>query len=253
MSNISPTHKESTFWERYRLLFNRRGEDGWSVLFGYPIARLLVVLIVPVLWITPSRLTLLGFAIKLACVAAILPQAEMPMWSVVVLLQLAQILDSMDGTLARARPAFSKLGAFLDKITDAIGFYGICVAVGIRATAQTGEWHFIVLGGVAGACFLQLCYMYWVVKGATPAENSSASMAGGADPLPWSELFREWLGGFLKLRSFGEADVYLWISVFAISSRYDLCVYLLVVTQGLTMLKRTVDHLKTLSAMDRQI
>lgn len=252
MSKESNTVSNPTFGERYRLLFNRRGEDAWSVLFGYPVARLFVVLVVPILWITPSLLTMVGFVIKLGCIAAILPSVGLPLWSIVVLLQLAQILDSMDGTLARARPAFSKLGAFLDKITDAIGFYGICVAVGIRAAEQTGEWYFIALGGIAGACFLQLCYMYWVVRGATPSETSSASMAGGAEPLPWTQLFREWLGGFAKLKSVGEADVYLWISVFAIADRFDLCVYLLVLTQGIAMFKRTLDHLRTLVALDKQ-
>jgi len=253
---MTPQNSDSSdpgFWERYRYLCNRRGEDGWSVLFGYPVARLLVVLVLPILWITPSRLTLLGFGVKLGCIVALLPTFGAPLWAIVVLLQVAQVLDSMDGTLARARPAFSKLGAFLDKVTDAIGFYGICVAVGIAASSQTGEWVFIVLGGVAGACFLQLCYMYWVVRGASNEGRSPAAMTGGAEALPWSQLFREWLGGFAKLKSFGEADIYLWISVFAIANRYDLCVFLLVGTQGIAMVKRTIDHLRTLAAMDKEL
>ncbi len=222
------------------------------MLFGYPVARFFVVLLLPVRWVTPSLLTLMGFAVKLACIAVIWREDWGTVWGIVLLLQLAQIFDSMDGTLARARPAFSKLGAFLDKVTDAIGFYGICVAVGIRAAAQTGDWFYIPLGGIAGACFLQLCYMYWVVHAATPNEAGTTSMAGGAEPLPWRQLLREWMSGFAKLRSFGEADVYLWISIFAVLNRWDLCVYLLVVTQGFAMVKRTVDHIRTLAALDRK-
>ena len=251
MSTSSTTAESRTgFWERYRLLCNRRGEDAWSVLFGYPVARFFVVLLVPVRWVSPSALTLVGFAVKLACVASIWPALGAPVWAIVVLLQLAQVFDSMDGTLARARPQFSKVGAFLDKITDAIGMYAICVAVGVRAAQATGDWWHMILGGVAGACFLQLCYMYWVVKSAVGTDSSGAAMAGASDPLPWSQLFREWLGGFPKLVSFGEADLYLWLAVFAIVDRWDLCVYLLVSTQAIAMVKRTVDHLRILSAAD---
>jgi phosphatidylglycerophosphate synthase len=235
------------FWARYRLLFNRRGEDFWSVVFGYPVARLLVVLLVPVHFIKPSHITLLGFAVKLACAALLWPTLGLSIWWLVALLQVAQILDSMDGTLARARPAFSKTGGFLDKVTDGVGLYAITTVLGVRAAAETGDWWHMILGSSAGASFLVLCYMYWVVKASAHPQQSAQAMAGGAEPLPWSDLFKEWLSAWPRAIRFGEADLYLWIALFAVLDLWAECVYLLVVTQGFTMLKRFVDHLLTLS------
>ena len=98
------------FLERYRRLFNRRGHDWWSIVFAYPIARLALVFVEPLRWITPSRITLVGFVCKRAAAAAIWVGAGL---AAAGLLQLAQILDAMDGTLARARREFSRAGALL--------------------------------------------------------------------------------------------------------------------------------------------
>lgn len=238
---------EPGFWERYRRLFNRRGEDWWSVVFGYPVARLFVVALVPIGWVTPSLLTIAGFFIKLA--AAALIWREDGMWAAAALLQLAQVFDSMDGTLARARPALSRVGGFLDKVTDGVGLYALCVVVGARAAADTGDTHLIVLGGAAGAAFLVLCYMFWIVR-ATEETVSPQGMAGGADAPSWRDIGREWARGWLRIVKFGEADLYLWIALFGLLGRWRELVYLLLVTQGFTAAKRFVDHLLTLSRSD---
>jgi phosphatidylglycerophosphate synthase len=246
-SEVGQAVSERGFWERYRELFNRRGEDFWSVVFGYPVARFFVVLLVPVTWISPSTITLVGFAVKLAAAALLWPDLGVSVWWVALLLQVAQVFDSMDGTLARARPAFSKVGGFLDKVTDGVGLYAIATALGVRAAHETSQWWHLILGSAAGACFLVLCYMYWVVKASAQAQQSAQSMAGGAEPLPWRELGKEWLSGWLRAIRFGEADLYLWIALFAVLDLWAECVYLLVATQGFTLLKRFVDHLQTLA------
>src|SRR5262245_42543332 len=90
--------------ERYRALHNRRALTWWSTVFGYPIARFLLIWIVPVRWITPTQLTLVGFAAKLAAAYALLVASSTGGFAAAfALLQVSQVLDSMDGTLARAR------------------------------------------------------------------------------------------------------------------------------------------------------
>lgn len=237
------------FWEHYRQLFNRRGEDFWSIVFGYPVARLLVLLVLPIGWITPTLLTLIGFAVKGGAVTCLVIDDVGATWAAAGLLQLAQIFDSMDGTLARARPAFSHTGGFLDKITDAVSLYAIATAVGVRAAAETGDWHLIVLGSAAGACFLLLCYMFWIVR-ATGETVTPRSMAGAAPVPSWAAIGREWLRGWGRALAFGEADLYLWIALFAVFDRWRECVYLLLITQGVVVLKRAVDHLLTMRRSD---
>ena len=47
-------------------------------------------------------------------------------------------------------------------------------------------------------------------------------MAGAPATSP--RPLREWLGGFARLPLFGEADLYLWISVFALAGWWaELC------------------------------
>lgn len=242
----------ATFWERYRQLFNRRGEDWWSVVFGYPVARLLVVLLVPVGWVTPSLLTVVGFGVKLAAAACLWQSEPAAIWLAAALLQVAQVFDSMDGTLARARPAFSHVGGFLDKVTDGIGLYAICTAVGVHAARDTGEVHLLVLASAAGAAFLVLCYMFWVVRAAVEPDGSARNMAGGAPVIGWRDIGREWLVGWTRMFKFGEADLYLWIALLAVLDQWRILVYLLVLTQGTTAAKRFVDHLLTLRRSDAQ-
>jgi phosphatidylglycerophosphate synthase len=210
--------------ERYRRLHNRRAFTWWSTVFGYPVARLVLVWVVAWRRITPTAITLVGFGAKLAAAAAIAAGAAVPAF---VLLQVSQVLDSMDGTLARARRQASATGAFLDKLTDALGLFAICAAVG----AQAGGAGFTVLAcGGAFACDAA-CYMYWVGRAAAPP--LLAPPLDGAAAVPsWRAIGREWLLGWLKLPLFLEADLYLWIGVLGLAGQWRALCVLLAVTQG---------------------
>ena len=244
--------REPGFWERYRQLFNRRGSDFWSIVFGYPVGRLLVLLILPFSWITPTLLTVVGFACKLGA-AALLWRADLaPLVWVVVLLQAAQVLDSMDGTLARARQSYSLTGAFLDKVTDALGLLAIAAALGWRAAHETGQLELIPLGFAGGAAFLMLCYMYWIVHAVRVKDADAGAISGGAPSISWAGIGREWLRGFTRIVRFSEADLYLWIALGAIFDLWAETVYLLCLSQGLTLVKRFVDHVRWLHRVDHE-
>jgi phosphatidylglycerophosphate synthase len=224
--------------ERYRLAFNRRGHDWWSIVFAYPIARFLVALAEPVAWITPTAVTLAGFACKLAAAAWIWTGAPGQPVAAAVLLNGAQVLDAMDGTLARARKTASRAGAFLDKVSDAVGFGALAIAIGHRAAVITGDPLLASLGGVAAAGFAVVCYMHRLVRAATGPAVEAAALAGGGAALSWPEIAREWACGWTRVLRFQEADLYFWMSLLVALSWWRACVHLLaaVVTFGVAYL-----------------
>jgi len=230
-----------SFSERYRALFNRRGSDWWSIVFGYPVARLLVVPLIPIKVITPTLLTLIGFACKLGAAWLLLSADFEMVIAGAALLQVCQVLDSMDGTLARARSEHSPLGAFLDKVTDGVGLFVLCLAVGLKALAVSGDPYALVAAAGAGGAFLMLCYMYWVAQGLAPPDDVQAH-DGGAPVLSWSAIRREWLLGWTKIIRFAEADLYLWIAVLAVLGQWRYLCFGLAASQIFTMLKRAIDH-----------
>lgn len=233
--------------ERYRALHNRRALTWWSTVFGYPIARFLLIWIVPVRSITPTQLTLIGFAVKLAAAAALLGAGSPAgVAGAFVLLQISQVLDSMDGTLARARGQASAAGAYLDKLTDAIGLFAICAVVGVRAAGGAGGGGGAIypLLACAGAFACDLaCYMHWVVRAVAPAAAPAGRVDGGAPVLGWRAIRREWLRGWLKLPLFLEADLYLWIGMFASFGAWRALCVVLAVTQGVALVLVVAHHL----------
>ena len=239
------------FPERYRLLFNRRGNDWWSIVFGYPVARLLVVFVEGWGWVTPGLLTLAGFVCKLAA-AAVLWTGEglAGPWLLPLLLQAAQVLDSMDGTLARARRRFSLAGAFLDKATDAIGFSAIAIALGRHAGRVTGDPLLSTAGGIAGAAFLAICYLHWMARAMLEPASKAGPLAGGGPPLSWGDIWREWLGGWRRIWRFGEADLYLWISCFALAGAWGAAVWFLCLVQSIGLLYMLVHLWRKLRRVD---
>ena len=238
----------SSIGERYRALHNRRALTWWSTVFGYPIARFLLIWIVPVRWITPTRLTLVGFVVKLAAAGALLGAASpASLIAAIALLQVSQVLDSMDGTLARARGQASATGAYLDKLTDAVGLFAICAVVGVRAAAGgDGAVYPVLACAGAFACDLA-CYMYWVTRAVVPAAARAGRIDGGAPALDWRAIRREWLCGWLKLPLFLEADLYLWIGVFAWFGAWRPLCIVLAATQTAALVVVVTDHLIRLS------
>src|SRR5258708_1590684 len=130
--------------ERYRALHNRRALTWWSTVFGYPIARFALIWIVPVRWITPTQVTLVGFVAKLAAAAA-------------------------------------------------------------------------------------------------------SRIDGGAPVIGWRAIRREWLRGWLKMPLFLEADLYVWIGVFAWFGAWRALCVVLAATQGAALVVVVAHHLHSLS------
>ncbi len=102
--------------------------------------------------ITPNQVTVVSI---LVAIALVLSTALGGRTGVIVggcLLQLHNILDSCDGELARLRFQYSKLGQWLDSISDCLADGGFVAACAIAAG---GPWLTIGLGVVGARLYLE--------------------------------------------------------------------------------------------------
>ena len=212
----------------------------------------MVLLMPPFKWITPTLLTFMGFGTRLAASVLVLYTDRASMIACLILLQVTTVLDAMDGTLARYRKLGSMAGAFYDKILDGIGLFILGVGLGMRAYAETGDPWLIPAACGAGAAYIAVCYMFWVVE-AVREEKPTASTISGEAPVPtWGGIAQEWLAGWKEIIRFNEADLYFWICLFMVLDQWAVMVYFLLITQGFTMIKRGLDHSRYLAKLDRE-
>ncbi len=120
--------------ESVRLRMANRANDGFfSVFFLRKFSKILTWLAVKI-GATPNQVTLLSFAIGLYSAYSF---SHGDFWSIfigAVLLQVSIIVDCVDGELARYTRKFSKLGAWLDAVTDRVKEY--MVFMGLAYGAQ---------------------------------------------------------------------------------------------------------------------
>lgn len=96
--------------------------------------------------LTPNHVTLLATALGVVAWALLLAGSRPGLALAGVLLQVHSVLDSCDGELARLRFQFSRLGEWLDNVTDELVDDGFAVCAGLAAG---GPW--LGLGLVGGA------------------------------------------------------------------------------------------------------
>ena len=91
------------FKARYQAMKNRQANDWWTITFGDPISWIVLGGIGDIKWITPIGITWLSFLCKISPSILILYSDRNLIILAALLLQIGQILDSMDGNLARYR------------------------------------------------------------------------------------------------------------------------------------------------------
>lgn len=118
---------------RLRLKMANRANDGfYSVFFLRKFSKLLTWLAVRVN-ATPNQVTLISFAIGLYSAFCFTKGTFSQTLLGAVLLQLSIIVDCVDGELARYTRKFSKLGAWLDAVTDRVKEYMVFLGLAIGA------------------------------------------------------------------------------------------------------------------------
>lgn len=121
---------------RLRLKMANRSNDGFfSVFFLRKFSKLLTWLAVKV-HATPNQVTLLSFAIGLYSAYLFSRGTFIPILIGAILLQLSIIVDCVDGELARYTRKFSKLGAWLDAVTDRVKEYMVFLGLAYGASLE---------------------------------------------------------------------------------------------------------------------
>lgn len=121
---------------KVRLSMANRANDGfYSVWVLRKFSKVLTWLAVRI-GATPNQVTLLSFAIGLYSAFSF---SKGDFWSIVlgaILLQLSIIVDCVDGELARYTRKFSKLGAWLDAVTDRVKEYLVFMGLAYGAARE---------------------------------------------------------------------------------------------------------------------
>ena len=78
-----------------------------------------------------------------------------------MLLQVGQVLDSMDGNLARYRNITTLRGGFLDRILDGLGFIFVMSSFHGMYIKTTMNLILFSARPMAAAFYLVVCYSYW--------------------------------------------------------------------------------------------
>ena len=80
---------------------NRQANDWWTITFGDPVSWVVLGVIGDIKWITPIGITWLSFFSKIVPVCLMITNDGALIITAAILLQIGQVLDSMDGNLAR--------------------------------------------------------------------------------------------------------------------------------------------------------
>ena len=123
----------------------------------------------------------------------------------VALMQLRSGLDALDGQIARLRGASSRLGAWLDKVSDTVGWGALFAATAFCAGRQVGSaWAVLVPLAAAIALSFQ-GVTYWLDKrsGGSPSSAPAAEMP----------FLGKLLSVLRRIPMFEEPDYYLWFSI----------------------------------------
>ena len=91
------------FKDRYAAMKNRQGKDWWTITFGDPISWIILGVIGDQKWVTPTGITWVSFFAKMIPAGLMVTIDRTAIIAAVILLQFGQVLDSMDGNLARYR------------------------------------------------------------------------------------------------------------------------------------------------------
>ena len=157
--------------------------------------------------VTPNHVTITAIGVGLAA-AVVASRAGYAMFALAgVLLEVNSILDSCDGELARLRFQYSKLGQWLDNLSDDLVDNLFIVAVG---AGLGGVWQWLGLAAAGGRVVVALttyldvyrrtgtgdvfAFRWWFETGKATADD----VYDPTSPVTW-------------LRSFGRRDTYVFV------------------------------------------
>ncbi len=230
--------------QRLQRIRNFQSEDWWPALVIRPITIAIMLVVADWKVLTPNRLTTLANACKLAAAPLIVYPEN---WVLcVVLLQLGLIFDHLDGTMARYRRTFTKLGSYYDKVSDAITWALIVLLLGWQASQTHSDSVYLMLGAISVISLQVRGYIKWLAHAETERirwlearEDPASAVAKRTAPIvikpPPERSARDWAMWLLKkvgaVFVFEEADLWFWVSLGLLIDRLDLLLWLLAISQ----------------------
>lgn len=142
--------------ERVRLRMANRANDGFFSVFVLRKFSKLLTWVAVRIGATPNQVTLVSFAVGLYSAYSFSRGTFMGALIGALLLQLSIIIDCVDGELARYTRRFSKLGAWLDAVTDRIKEYLVFLGLAFGAARQGEDLWLLALGMMALQTFRHL-------------------------------------------------------------------------------------------------
>jgi phosphatidylglycerophosphate synthase len=252
--------------ERLQRIRNFQSQDFYPALVIRPITIAVMLVIADWKVLTPNRLTTAANLCKLGGAWLILHPAQW-VWAI-VLLHLGLLFDHLDGTLARYRRTFTKLGSFYDKVSDMVLWGVIMTAAGWQVYEATGEGHYLLLA-TGSVIALNVCgYMKWLVHAETervrwlearcdPDRVIARQTAPIAIAPPPDRTRREWGRWFVARLSriwvFDEMDLWFWLGLALALDRLAWGLWLMFATQGVAMIAMFGKRLLQVSAADVRI
>jgi phosphatidylglycerophosphate synthase len=252
--------------ERLQRIRNFQSEDWWPALVIRPLSIGIMLIVADWPILTPNRLTTLANLSKLAAAWLLLSPDH---WVLcVVLLQVGLIFDHLDGTLARYRRTFTKVGSFYDKVSDMVTWGVIGLAAGWQAYRTSGDAMYILLAAASVFALNLRGYMKWLAQAETERlrwlearDNPAAAVAKHTAPIvikpPPERTARDWAIWFARKLGavfvFEEADLWFWLSLALLVDRLDLALWLLAITQCAGALAMLVARTVWLHRTDRRI
>jgi len=242
------------FKNRYQAMKNRQANDWWTITFGDPVSWVVLGVIGDIKWITPIGITWLSFFSKIVPACLMITNDRALIITAAILLQIGQVLDSMDGNLARYRNQTTLRGGFLDRILDGTGFIFVMAGVSWLTYQNGAVPYYLLLGPMTSAFYLVICYVYWTTAyqeqkytGKTNKVNPSGNVRSIDHISTWEYI----LIGQKKLFSIHQADFYFWVGLGLILEISEFIIWLLFVVLFIRILNRIKSRYFYLKLLDR--
>jgi hypothetical protein len=239
---------------RLERIRNYQSQEFWAILAMRPLAIGVCLLVAEVRAVTPNRLTFAAFALFVLSAGLMAFGGRPEMIAAAILINVANVLDNADGTLARYRRSGTAFGSFFDKMCDAIGWILVGAAVGWSAWQTTHDPLYLLLGPSFSAFLLARGYSKWVAHAqnvahmpARPAPDAIPAARPRRTGAEWARLVGK---AFRRIYWFDEVDLSFWIGLFLVLDRMPVLVWLLAVTQGVGMLVAMVRRARSMHQLD---
>ena len=116
--------------------------------------------------VTPNQVTLFSIAVGLVGAASVAQGGYVMTLMGAFLLQVASILDGVDGELARVRVQFSLIGEWLDTVGDDLVNVTFILALGVARWSSDGmdEWALLAFYVAAAMALVAAIYYLWIFR-----------------------------------------------------------------------------------------